>query len=137
MDVQVSAYRPGILLTRTGLVNNTNIHGTAFAGSLYAIQALTAWGLLYLELHSHGLGASSIIHAHGQIDFAQPVRGDIVAVSKLPSIDIDTLQTTGKIRLELHSAVLVNAADNPNRDDVERASTFTGTYLARLDRTEA
>ena len=50
MGLTVVSFDNHLLTTEAPLVLNTNIHGTAFAGSLYAIEAITAWGALYLEL---------------------------------------------------------------------------------------
>ena len=36
------------LTVRADLAPNVNVHGTAFAGSLYAIAALSGWGLVHL-----------------------------------------------------------------------------------------
>ena len=126
MDIRVHRFQEHELVTHTALAPNTNIHGSAFAGSLYAIQALTAWGLLYLELKSHNLKAS-IIHASGQIDFAHPVNEDIVAASSLQDteFDLNRLKDRGKIRLRLTAEV--RTADT-------LASSFAGDYLARLER---
>ncbi len=127
MDVRVQDFDGRRLTTRTTLQANTNIHGSAFAGSLYAIQALTAWGILYLQLQHLQLDAS-IIHASGRIDFARPVLEDIVAGSELPlaELDADSLRANGKLRLQL--AASVTTADGRS------ASSFSGDYAVRLNR---
>ena len=52
MGLEVVSFEDHVLTTRAPLSLNTNIHNTAFAGSLYAIEAMTAWGVLYLEIVS-------------------------------------------------------------------------------------
>ena len=63
---------------RAALAPNVNVHGTAFAGSLYAIAALCGWGSTWLALRSRALGAHIVI-ADGHIKYARPVAETIVA----------------------------------------------------------
>ena len=128
MGLEVLSYEHHVLTTRAPLSLNTNIHDTAFAGSLYAIEAMTAWGVLYLEIVSAELNAS-IIHAHGDINFAKTIQEDIVAQSDFSQLThcIDELRDNGKTRMSISTQVY--AKD-------ELASEFKGDYLARLDRTD-
>lgn len=129
MQIQVNNFSEHSLTTLMPLQSNTNTHGTAFAGSLYAAQALTAWGMLYLELASQQLDAS-IIHASGQIEFARPLEQDIAMVCTLPDAPahMQTLRSSGKLRLSLSTT-----ATGINQPD-EIASRFSGDYLVRLNR---
>ena len=124
MDMRLMSFADHVLTSRSSLEPNTNVHGTAFAGSLYAIESLTAWGLLWLELRIAGLHAS-IIHASGNIEFFTPVREAIVARSAFAGREdtIDTLTRTGRVRLELTTEVLSGEAV---------ASRFEGVYVVRL-----
>ena len=125
MDMHVAGFADHVITTHTSLVPNTNTHGTAFAGSLYAIEALTAWGLLYLELAHAGLDGS-IIHASGNIEFAKPVTDDIVATSSFVSHPdpMEELRQTGKLRLSLITEVAAEGTV---------ASRFEGLYVVRLN----
>jgi thioesterase domain-containing protein len=125
MDIHVASFEGHVIKTRSGLAGNTNTHGTAFAGSLYAIEALTAWSLLYLELAMANLDAS-IIHASGNIEFAKPIKQDIVARSDFAghAPALERLQKSGKVRLTLHTEVYAG-------DEV--ASRFEGVYAVRLN----
>ena len=127
MGVRADKFDNHTLTTRTPLTGNTNIHGTAFAGSLYAIEALTAWGVLFIELELAGL-SGSIIHASGNIEFDRPVEGDIVVTSSLLAHPdaMDELAANGKIRLTMTSEVHAN-------DGV--ASRFSGVYAVRFEAT--
>ena len=126
MDLRVTAYTDQTLTTQAPLQLNHNIHATAFAGSLYAMQSMTAWGLLYLACHLAGYPVS-IIHAHGDIEFRQTVREDILATSTLtPDTTLfDDLANTGKSRLKLASQV--HTPDG-------LASEFVGDYAIRVVR---
>ncbi len=126
MDISVESYAGHRLVTRAALAPNTNTHGTAFAGSLYTLEALTAWSLLHLEILEAGLEAS-IIHASGKIDFYRTIEKDIIAQCDFTEHlqRIEELAQTGKTRLTLTSEVYVGG---------EPASRFTGNYTARLTR---
>ncbi len=125
MQVQVKSFEDHVLTTEAALAPNTNTHGTAFAGSLYAIEALTAWGAVYLALAREQLDAS-IIHAAGQIEFAKPIREAIVARCSIAEHihGFGQLRETGKLRLSLRTDVV--AAD-------ELCSSFSGDYVIRLN----
>lgn len=127
MGMEVVSFAGHVLTTRSSLEpNNTNTHGTAFGGSLYAIEALTAWSLFWLEMRAAGL-SGSIIHARGNVEFARTVREDIVAVADfsghLPTLE--TLATEGRARVTLVTEIRVRG---------QLASRFEGEYTARLDR---
>ena len=126
MGLQVQDFTDHTLTVRAALSPNTNTHGTAFAGSLYAIEALCAWSVLHLELQLAGLDAS-IIHASGTIDFHRTIREDIVAQCRFDEVEavMARLAETGKARLELSTQV--NA-------EGELASRFTGLYAVRIAR---
>ncbi|MEQ8859154.1 MAG: YiiD C-terminal domain-containing protein [Pseudomonadales bacterium] len=127
MGMEVVSLANHVLTTRSSLEpNNTNTHGTAFGGSLYAIQALTAWSLLWLEMQAAGL-SGSIIHARGSIEFVRTVREDIVAVADFSNHAevLNRLARDGKVRTSLATAVHAEG---------ELASRFEGDYTARLTR---
>ena len=77
MDMRIVDFADNTLTCCASLAPNVNVHGTAFAGSLYAVQALTGWGMMHLQLQLHELDASIVI-ANGQIDYAKPVAEEIV-----------------------------------------------------------
>lgn len=125
MGLSPAQYRQGFLQSHAPLAANTNIHNTAFAGSLYAVQAMTAWGLLYLELHRAGLDAS-IIHGEGNIKFSRTIKTDLVAQIDMADIQqyVDEVRDTGKTRLQMETQVIA---------DGEVCSAFSGSYYARLN----
>lgn len=126
MGLKAEIFTDHRLTTSAPLVLNTNIHGTAFAGSLYTTLAMTAWGLLHLEIQLAGL-EGSIIHAEGNIDFFKTIQTDIVAVSSFADhlSSIDELRDTGQTRLTLTAVVA---------DGDAVLCQFSGSYLARLNR---
>ena len=84
---------------------NVNVHGTAFAGSLYAICTLAAWGLT----HSRLPASAALVLAEGNIRYLRPVSGAIVARCECTEQAIDvflnTLQRDGRARIDLQVTV--------------------------------
>ena len=78
---------------------NVNIHGTAFAGSLYSISALAAWGMMYHTLQCADMKAALVI-AEANIKYLRPVMGEIIAEANFTESDreafISDLTNKGK-----------------------------------------
>lgn len=127
MDMQIVSFADNVLTCRAGLGPNVNVHGTAFAGSLYAVQALTGWGMVHLQLQLNELDASIVI-ANGSIDYATPVAEDIVVQCSFGEheAEMGKLKTTGKARFQLACNVLL--------DNGSSAGGFSGLYAVRLNR---
>ena len=127
MQMQIKDFDGDLLTTRASLEPNVNVHGTAFAGSLYAIQALTGWGMMHLQLQLNALDASIVI-ASGQINYAKPVGEDIAVRCSFGEhlTEMQKLKSTGKGRFPLTCDVLLA--------DGSRAGEFSGIYAVRLNR---
>ena len=127
MTMKIERFADHVLTTHAGLGPNVNVHGTAFAGSLYAIQALTGWGMMHLQLQLNKLDASIVI-AKGQIDYAKPVAEDIkVSCSFGEHLqEFEKLKSTGKGRFALNTKV--------HLADGTEAGGFSGLYAVRLNR---
>ena len=127
MEMRIADFNGLALTTEASLAPNVNVHGTAFAGSLYAIQALTGWGMMHLQLALNTLDASIMI-ASGQINYAKPVAQDIrVRCSFGDNLaEMEKLRANGKGRFPLTCHVLL-ADGNP-------AGAFSGEYAVRLNR---
>ncbi|MAD07648.1 MAG: hypothetical protein CMP86_09570 [Gammaproteobacteria bacterium] len=127
MDMRIVDFADNTLTCSASLAPNVNVHGTAFAGSLYAVQALTGWGMMHLQLRLHELDASIVI-ANGQIDYAKPVAEEIMVSCSFGGQEaaMDTLQKSGKGRFQLTSEVQLS--------DGSHAGSFSGLYAVRLNR---
>ena len=127
MDMQIVSFADNVLTCRASLGPNVNVHGTAFAGSLYAVQALTGWGMVHLQLQLNELDASIVI-ANGSIDYATPVAEDIVVQCPFGEheAEMGKLKTIGKARFQLACNVLL--------DNGSSAGGFSGLYAVRLNR---
>ena len=52
MGVELVSFDNNLLKVGADLQPNINLHGTGFAGSLYAINALCGWSMVHLQLLS-------------------------------------------------------------------------------------
>ncbi len=125
MGVTVVDFANDQLVVRADLAPNINVHGTAFAGSLYAISSLCGWGMTWLQLKMRGIDASIVI-ADGKIHYERPVQEAIVATCAFSLRDqadaFARLRDEGKARLLLECGI--PAAGAP-------AATFSGVYAMR------
>jgi thioesterase domain-containing protein len=126
MGVEVVEFTNDRLVVRAPLAPNINVHGTAFAGSLYAIAALCGWGMTWLQLKTRHIDGSIVI-ADGHIHYAAPVQQEIVAACQFAGAELDTamarLISTGKARFKLECIINAHGSE---------AAHFTGDYAVRL-----
>jgi thioesterase domain-containing protein len=113
------------LVVEAPLAPNINVHGTAFAGSLYAVTALTGWGMMWLALKARGVDAS-IVLAQGHIRYVKAVRGAIRCVSRFePDAQqraLERLAESGRSVFALEASISA---------DGEPAIRFEGKYAVR------
>lgn len=128
MGIHVIAFNDDVFDVRAALAPNINVHGTAFAGSLYAVAALTGWGMTWLQLKTRAIDASIVI-ASGNIDYSKPVAEDINARCRFDAgvhaQALDALLRDGKCRFPLECSIAANGAE---------AARFRGDYAIRLNR---
>ena len=81
---------------------NVNIHGTAFAGSIYNVCGLSAWGLVHMRLLAENI-AAEVVMAKGEISYLAPVSKCIKASSQLDENKFQAFRTQllekGKARI--------------------------------------
>jgi len=106
MGVELVSFDNNVLTVAADLEPNINLHGTGFAGSLYAINALCGWSMVHLQLQLRGL-QGSIVLADGRIKYARPVQEPIVAVCDFGEqlSALDALQHAGKARFTVTSVI--------------------------------
>ena len=128
MGIRVTDFANDQLVVRAELEPNINVHGTAFAGSLYAIAALCGWGMTWLQLKTRRMDGSIVI-ANGQIHYERPVKEPIVATCRFILADqsdaLARLKSQGKTRFDLECVIRANGND---------AARFTGEYAVRVER---
>lgn len=90
------------------LSNNVNIHGTAFAGSIYAVATLTAWALAYYTLKTAGSDADLVL-GEGHIKYKAPINGDLDCQTALSDTDrtefLQRLEEKGRSRMILNVSI--------------------------------
>lgn len=123
MGVGVLAFDRSSLVIAADLEPNINIHGTAFAGSLYSICTLAGWGLVTLAVDSHQLAASVVV-ASAEVRYMKPVQSPkIVAQASFQGALSDALakyENTGKARIAVQATIEAGDA---------QAVAFTGQYV--------
>ena len=67
-----------IKITAPVATANSNIHNTAFAGSIYSVCALSAWALLHNRLMQEGIQAEVVL-AQADIRYLLPIKENIIA----------------------------------------------------------
>lgn len=123
MDFRVIKLTQNSIQVQGGAKQNINVHGTAFAGSLFTVCTLAAWGLVTSRLPQ----GASLVMAEAGIRYRKPVIGDLIANCAVSSNDmqsfLQTLNKTGKARLE--AKVVVPCDGKP-------AAEFNGTVYAKI-----
>ncbi len=101
---------------------NINVHGTAFAGSIYAIATLALWGLVNANLPE----GVSLVLADANIRYRQPIEGEIEAGCTISPDEMNAFlsQLANKGRARLQAIVTVQG-----RAGV--AAEYQGTVFAR------
>lgn len=122
MDIGIQSYDGTTLTVTAPLPPNRNVHGTAFAGSLFSLCVLTGWGATWLKLREHGL-MGMIVVAKSSIDYHKAVTGELVCRVTPGEADVTAALTRfrdkGRARLPLECTI--EAAG-------DRAVTFVGQY---------
>jgi thioesterase domain-containing protein len=125
MGLGVLGWRSGELSLSLPLAANYNHKSSMFGGSLYCGAVLAGWGWLHLSLREAGVTDGHIVIQQGQIDYAEPVLGDAVAVCAAPpQAEWDRFlafyRRRGMARLKLHSRILAGEVE---------AVRFSGQYV--------
>ncbi|MEM7220473.1 MAG: YiiD C-terminal domain-containing protein [Pseudomonadota bacterium] len=124
MGIQLVSFEGGELRLRAALEPNVNVHGTGFAGSLYAVAALCGWGLTHLNLEAAEQQASIVI-ARGEIDYRRPVAGDIECSGRFPAdAALAELQPGARQRYDL--TIDIRSGDRS-------CATFAGVYAIKVN----
>lgn len=108
MHYRIAALDDTAIRVEAPLGPNVNVHGTGFAGSLYALGILTAWAMTAHLIERAGLHADLVV-AEATIRYRRPVTGDIACdctVEAQPAAAfVDQLGRDGRARLALTVSV--------------------------------
>lgn len=112
MDYGIVSLDDRRITVEAPLQPNSNIHGTGFAGSIYALGILTAWALCTHIAAQAGLEADLVV-SKACIGYRVPIRGDIVCRSALTPAQVrgfvEDLASQGWARV----ALKVTVGDGP------------------------
>lgn len=124
MGYRITALDDAQICVEAPLDPNVNVHGTGFAGSLYALGILTAWGLAAHVIAGSGVVAELVV-AEAAIRYRAPLRCDIVcrcaATESAVEAFVDSLAVQGQGRIALDvtigegSAALLQAVMHARR----------------------
>lgn len=124
MAFRVSELSPNTIRVVGGGNENINVHGTAFAGSLYAVATLALWGLIRARLPEN----ATLVLAEGHIRYRKPVVGDITAHCEIDTAAmerfLERLNKRGRARLD----AMVEIAG-----EQETAAQYQGTMYAYFE----
>lgn len=124
LGARVTFAQDGQIRIQAPLDPNLNHHGTAFGGSLAVMGILAGWVVLHQGLHDAGIEASLVVR-HTALDYLQPVTGELVAYSELPSQAwtgfVEQLRRSRRARIEVASVLRCGDVDAVNA---------RGTYVA-------
>ncbi|MFT2793308.1 fatty acid biosynthesis protein FabY [Serratia sp. T13T92] len=121
MGVRISQYTGQRFVTTMPEVGNQNPHHTLFAGSLFSLATLTAWGLIWLLLRERHLGGT-IILADAHIRYSKPITGRPRAVADLSSLSGDLARLARGRRARVQAEVHLFGDD-------DKGAVFEGTYM--------
>jgi thioesterase domain-containing protein len=122
MAIAVESYDGATLTVRAPLAPNRNLHGTAFAGSLFSVCVLTGWGATWLKFREQGL-TGLIVVVTSSIDYHKAVTGDLIcSVTPAPEEVAGAgarFRAKGRARLRLTCTIATDAGPTV---------TFNGQY---------
>ena len=111
------------IVVRAPLRPNRNLHGTAFAGSLFAVCVLTGWGAAWRALKARGVDGLIVV-ADSRIRYRKAVTGELLCRCRPDSDDIEQrlaeLAKSGRASLPLACTI---------DQDGKRAVSFEGEYV--------
>jgi thioesterase domain-containing protein len=108
MGYRITELADARITVEAPLEPNINIHGSGFAGSLYALGILSAWGLC-THIISQAAIAADLVVAKATIDYRAPVRGGIACHCSIADADalafVESLRQRSRARISLEVAV--------------------------------
>jgi thioesterase domain-containing protein len=129
LAIEVTSCTREEIVVRAPLAPNRNLHGTAFAGSLFAVCVLTGWGAVWRALKERA-AEGHIVVADSRINYRRAVSGDLVCCCR-PDVDDVAQRLAGLAASGRASLPLVCTIDQ----DGKRAVAFEGEYVVHRNET--
>lgn len=102
MGYEITALSNTQISVTAPLNKNVNIHGTAFAGSIYSVATLTAWALIYHILQTTSSDADLVL-GEGQVKYRAPIKTDLQCTAAITEQKrqafLSRLQEKGRSRI--------------------------------------
>jgi thioesterase domain-containing protein len=126
LAIEVASCTPEEIAVRAPLAANRNLHGTAFAGSLFAVCVLTGWGAVWCALKARS-DEGLIVVADSRIRYRKAVTGDLLCICRPDLNDVEQrlagLAASGRASLPLVCTI---------DQDGKRAVLFEGEYVVHM-----
>ena len=121
MQLDIEQFDGSTLYCNAALAPNQNLHHTMFAGSIYTLATLTAWGLVYLQLKDLGL-EGDIVLADGQIRYQAPLRHQ-------PRARASLLQAQGSLQALAQGKKVRQSLKVELLDGEQKVAEFEGRFV--------
>ena len=109
MDIKIESYDGSRLVLSAPLEKNINDKNTAFGGSLYVLNVMTCWGMVYIKCRENGVDMPNIVVSHAEIDYMAPVPDKTIVATCEVTDEFDGFieyyRNNGRSRVELQSSV--------------------------------
>jgi|TARA_B110000977_G_C10943325_1_gene441708 thioesterase domain-containing protein len=113
MDIAIESYDRSSLVLSAPLEKNINDKNTAFGGSLYVLNVMTCWGMVYMKCREGGIEMPNIVVSHAEIDYLAPVPDKEIIASCTINDEFDGFieyyQANGRSRVKLQSSIVSEA----------------------------
>lgn len=97
MGYRISSLGETSIAVEAPLSPNVNVHETGFAGSLFALGILAAWGLVSHMLMQQDMDAALVV-ARADIRYRAPVASDIVCLCEIEKVVAEAF--LGRVKIE-------------------------------------
>lgn len=104
---QIQTLNPFEILARIAIEPNINIHGTVFAGSIYASAMATGWTLCQCWQEENGFNAE-LVAAEANIKYFAPIPGDFQCQAKISSKDPSYAKLVARMKIPKSCAYSLN-----------------------------
>ncbi len=120
MGIKLIQYDEQSIEVGASLNKNINLHSSMFAGSIYSLATLSAWGMIFLELKQQAL-EGEIVLGEGSIKYTKPLKKRPRAICNIDSLqnNFDLLKQGRKCPLSISVDIL---------DDDIKVAEFSGRF---------
>ncbi len=124
LGIEVIELTGSEITIKAPLDGNTNVHGTAFAGSLYSVMSVAGWALVAHMCRVQLGNLPTVVLKHGSIKYRRPLADNLIAISILDDKAVDHFveQYQQHHKASIKVVVAIKSHD-------KLATEFTGEYV--------